>query len=73
MSDRSPFQSPENDENEFQSEAQRALERERQLPLTGWQQEVDQGLQLWFRSSRKHQRPYYFYFFTGRITSLCRN
>lgn len=28
------------------TEAERALEREAQLPLTGWQQEVDQGLAL---------------------------
>jgi agmatinase len=26
------------------TEANRALERENHLPLTGWQQEVDQGL-----------------------------
>lgn len=35
----SAFQSPDG-----LSEAQRALEKENQLPLTGWQQEVDQGL-----------------------------
>jgi agmatinase len=29
-----------------QSEAQRALDREAQLPLTGWQQEVSRGLEL---------------------------
>ncbi|MDJ0634060.1 MAG: agmatinase family protein [Xenococcaceae cyanobacterium MO_188.B29] len=44
MSEQSPFQPPSNDENGYSSEAKRALERERQLPLTGWQQEVDQGL-----------------------------
>ena len=38
MSEQSPFQPPD-------SEAQRALEKERQLPLTGWQQEVDKGLE----------------------------
>ncbi len=37
--------------NEFQpnrpdSEAQKALELERQLPLTGWQQEVSRSLEL---------------------------
>ncbi len=36
MSDEPIFRSP--------SEANEALEKERQLPLTGWQQEVDQGL-----------------------------
>ena len=45
MSEQSPFQSPSNDENGTSSEAQRALEKEGQLPLTGWQQEVDQGLE----------------------------
>ncbi len=35
----SAFQNPDG-----LSEAQRALEKENQLPLTGWQQEVDQGL-----------------------------
>ena len=44
MSEQSPFQPPSNNENNYSSEAQRALEKERQLPLTGWQQEVDQGL-----------------------------
>ncbi|WP_036478634.1 agmatinase [Myxosarcina sp. GI1] len=38
----SPRRSPDNNDNS--SEAQRALERERELPLTGWQQEVDLGL-----------------------------
>ncbi len=32
-----PFQPPR--------EAQRALEKENRLPLTGWQQEVDRGLE----------------------------
>ncbi|MEM8830828.1 MAG: agmatinase [Cyanobacteria bacterium P01_G01_bin.19] len=41
MSNESPFQPPNNDE----TEAQRALEKEPQLPLSGWQQEVEQGLQ----------------------------
>jgi len=36
MSDSANFRSP--------SEAQEALAKEAQLPLTGWQQEVDQGL-----------------------------
>ena len=43
MTDRASFQPPDND-NSYSSEAQRALDKERQLPLTGWQQEVDQGL-----------------------------
>ena len=33
------FSAPNNDS----SEAQQALEKENQLPLTGWQQEVDRG------------------------------
>ena len=45
MTEQSPFQSPSNNENEYQTEAQQALDKERQLPLTGWQQEVDQGLE----------------------------
>ena len=45
MSEQSPFQPPSNNDNGSQSEAQRALERERQLPQTGWQQEIDQSLQ----------------------------
>jgi agmatinase len=40
MSEQSPFRSPDR----YDSEAQPALEKKRQLPLTGWQQEVDQGL-----------------------------
>ena len=40
--------SPENASGDFErlhpSEGMRALEKERALPLTGWQQEVDQGL-----------------------------
>ena len=39
MSDNPTFRSPAD------SEANRALEREAQLPLTGWQQEVSQGLE----------------------------
>ena len=42
MTEQSPFSSPNN--NEYESEAKRALDQERQLPLTGWQQEVEQGL-----------------------------
>ena len=45
MTEQSPFRSPGNNENEYQTEAQQALEKERQLPLTGWQQEVDAGLE----------------------------
>ena len=44
MSERSAFQPPNNG-NEYNSEAQQALDKERQLPLTGWQQEVDRGLE----------------------------
>ncbi|MEQ8536788.1 MAG: agmatinase family protein [Coleofasciculus sp. D1-CHI-01] len=44
MSESFPFQRPNNNPNGYPSKAQRALEREQQLPLTGWQQEVDQGL-----------------------------
>ena len=43
MSEQSSFQPPNNDE--YQSEAQRALEKERQLPQTGWQQEIEQSLE----------------------------
>ncbi len=42
MSEQSAFQPPNNND----SEAQKALERESRLPLTGWQQEVDRGLEL---------------------------
>jgi agmatinase len=38
MSEQSAFQPP------HLTEAQQALEKERHLPLTGWQQEVSQGL-----------------------------
>ena len=38
MSEQPSFRPPDS------SEAQRALEKESQLPLTGWQQEVSQGL-----------------------------
>ena len=41
MTDNPLFQSPSGD---GRSEAERALEKEARLPLTGWQQEVDQGL-----------------------------
>ena len=41
MTDNPLFQSPGGN---GQSEAQRALDREARLPMTGWQQEVDQGL-----------------------------
>lgn len=44
MSEQSPFQPPNSDDNEYSSEAEQALAKERQLPLTGWQQEVDKGL-----------------------------
>ncbi len=44
MTDRTPFQPPSNNENGYSSEARQALDKERQLPLTGWQQEVDRGL-----------------------------
>ena len=37
----STFQPPNGD-----SEAQEALKKENRLPLTGWQQEVDRGLEL---------------------------
>ena len=43
MSEQSSFQPP-NNEYGYQSEAQKALAKERHLPLTGWQQEVDRGL-----------------------------
>ncbi|MGL4879533.1 MAG: agmatinase [Waterburya sp.] len=38
----SSFSAPNNES----TEAQRALEKETRLPLTGWQQEVEQGLEL---------------------------
>jgi len=38
MSEQPSFRPPDS------SEAQRALQKESQLPLTGWQQEVSQGL-----------------------------
>lgn len=41
MTNEPSFQSPGS--SDF--EAQRALEREARLPLTGWQQEVSQGLE----------------------------
>lgn len=45
MSNTSPFQPPNAGGNEYSTEAQRALTRERQLPLSGWQQEVERGLE----------------------------
>lgn len=42
MTSESSFQPPNSNQNE--SEAQKALQREAQLPLTGWQQEVQDGL-----------------------------
>lgn len=44
MSGQSPFTPPNNNENGYGSEAQWAIERERQLPRTGWQQEVERGI-----------------------------
>ena len=44
MTDNPLFQSPESGNS--RSEANRALEREAQLPLTGWQQEVAKGLEF---------------------------
>ena len=44
MSQPPPFQPPA-DDNGYSNEAQRALERERKLPLSGWQQEVKRGLE----------------------------
>ncbi len=41
MTNQSPFQPPNGDK----SEAENALQREKQLPLTGWQQEVQHGLE----------------------------
>jgi agmatinase len=41
MTDNPLFQSPD-----ASSEANRALEKEARLPLTGWQQEVSQGLEF---------------------------
>jgi agmatinase len=45
MSEQTPFQPPNFNLNGYSSEAQKALEREQHLPLTGWQQEVEQGLE----------------------------
>jgi agmatinase len=42
MTDNSLFQNPGGD---GASEAEQALEREARLPMTGWQQEVNQGLE----------------------------
>ncbi|MEN9565786.1 MAG: hypothetical protein RLZZ69_982, partial [Cyanobacteriota bacterium] len=43
MSEQSPFQ-PLGSDDGRSSEAEKALAKEAQLPLTGWQQEVDRGL-----------------------------
>ena len=44
MTEQSAFQPPSNNENGYQSEAQRALEKEARLSQIGWQQEIDQSL-----------------------------
>ena len=44
MTDNPLFQSPGSRDGD--TEANRALEREAQLPLTGWQQEVSRGLEF---------------------------
>ena len=44
MTDQPTFQSPDRDPSK--SEAEYALEKEARLPLTGWQQEVDRGLEF---------------------------
>ncbi|KJH71297.1 agmatinase [Aliterella atlantica] len=44
--DRPLEESLESHSSQPPSEAERALERERQLPLTGWQQEVSKGLEF---------------------------
>ena len=72
MSEQPAFQPPNDDPN-YASEAKQALDKERQLPLTGWQQEVDQGLKYGLEAAESIKRPYYFNFFTGGIASLCRN
>ncbi len=46
MTEQPNFQPPKNSEDIPPSEANRALELEAQLPMTGWQQEVDQGLEF---------------------------
>lgn len=46
MTEASPFQPPNSGINQNQTEANRALEREAQLPMTGWQQEVSRGLEF---------------------------
>jgi agmatinase len=43
MTDNPLFQNPNANSQDF--EAQRALELEARLPLTGWQQEVNRGLE----------------------------
>ena len=45
MSDTPIFQSPDADGLAQSTEAIRALEKEAQLPMTGWQQEVSRGLE----------------------------
>ncbi|PSO51979.1 MAG: agmatinase [Cyanobacteria bacterium QH_8_48_120] len=46
MTEQPEFQSPNANQNGYSSEANRALEQEAQLPMTGWQQEVSSGLEL---------------------------
>ena len=72
MSEQSPFKPPGSDENDS-SEAQRALAKERHLPLTGWQQEVDKGLEYGLEAAESINEPNYFHLFARRITSLCRD
>jgi hypothetical protein len=51
MADEPLFQQP--------SEANQALDKETRLPMTGWQQEVDQGLDLWVRGGGEHSRSHH--------------
>ena len=44
MPEQPTFQSP--DQNPSRTEADYALEKEARLPMTGWQQEVDRGLEF---------------------------
>jgi len=46
MTEQPGFQAPNSNTNHHPSEGQRALELETHLPLTGWQQEVDRGLEF---------------------------
>ena len=55
MSELSFFQPPDENVNGFSSEAQRALERENRLRLTGWQQEVDRGLEYGLEAAESIQ------------------